>query len=374
MNPIKLDRACDNFEEFKTRLNPTRVIDQYEVLLDDLFTIRTPHTKFMVDYKEELDEFVSDYLAGKNIIDVGEWFFFPWNGLLVHYLPDQEHQEVRTARNRNIITEDEQKKFYNYRVAIAGLSVGSHPALTMGMMGGPKMMKLADPDVLGPSNLNRLRYDFTTIGDKKVDLVVNTLWQMNPYGDYHRYSVGVTTGNIDQFLEGVDLLVEEVDNLEMKIRLRLEARKRGIPVIMATDNGDNVIVDIERFDLEKNLELFNGIAGHIDLEEFQKIKPADLPKLATKIAGKDMVMPRMLDSLLGVGKTLYSWPQLGDAATLAGVSLAYITKRLALGESLRSGKLEVNLDKIFDPDYDLPENQGRRDANRSQFAKIIGLE
>lgn len=374
MNPIKLDSKQESLEKFKTRLNPTKVIDRYGVLLDELFTIRTPHTKFMPEYKEELDEFVLKYLDGRTMIEVGEWFFFPWNGILVHYLPDQEHQEIRTARNKNIITSDEQKKFYNYRVAIAGLSVGSHPALTMGMMGGPKMMKLADPDVLGPSNLNRLRYDFTAIGDKKVDLVVNTLWQMNPYGDYHRYSDGVTAENIGKFLDGVDLLVEEVDNLEMKIRLRLAAKERGIPVIMATDNGDNVIVDIERFDLDRNLELFNGIAGHIDLGEFQKMKPVDLPKLATKIAGKNMVMPRMLDSLLEVGKTLYSWPQLGDAATLAGVSLAYVTKRLALGEPLRSGKLEVNLDKIFDPSYDQPGKQKERDDNRSQFAKTIGLE
>lgn len=371
--PIKFDKTAGSLEDFKGQHNPSKIIDRFDLLLEELFLIRNPHTKFVKEYQSELADFTKSYLAGKQTKEVGEWFLFPWSTTLVHYLPDSEHQEVRTARNKNIITDEEQARFYNFRVAIAGLSVGSHPALTLAMMGGCRSMKLADPDVLGPANLNRLRYDFTKIGEPKVDIVTQTLWQVNPYGDYVAFPDGVTDQNISSFLDNIDVLIEEVDNLEMKIKLRLAARERGIPVIMATDNGDGVIVDIERYDLDKNLDLFNGVAGNLTLDEFKHMQPTDLPKLATKIAGKDVVAIRMLGSITEVGKTLYSWPQLGDAATLAGVAIAYVVKRLALGEPLKVGKLEVNLDAIFDPDYSSAEAIKARDNYRANFAKNIGL-
>ena len=143
---------------------------------------------------------------------------------------------------------------------------------------------------------------------------------------------------------------------------------------MATDNGDNVIFDIERYDLDLDLKIFNGVAGNLTLEEFKKIKPEDMPKLATKIAGADMVVPRMLMSLKEVGKTLYSWPQTGDAATLAGITIAHVVKRLILGEPLKTGKLDVNIDRIFDPNYDSKKSIRERQKIRTAFKKGVGLE
>ena len=185
----------------------------------------------------------------------------------------------------------------------------------------------------------------------------------------------MTAENIQEFLGGpkLDVLVEECDNLELKILLRLEARKLGIPVIMATDNGDNIIFDVERYDLDPNLEIFNGVAGALTLEEFKKIPPPEMPRLATKIAGPQFVTTRMQESLLQVGKTLYSWPQLGDAATLSGVAVAYVIKRLALDQPLKTGKMEINLDAIFDPTYHSPEETAKRTSARSNFLKTIGL-
>jgi hypothetical protein len=134
---------------------------------------------------------------------------------------------------------------------------------------------------------------------------------------------------------------------------------------MATDNGDNVIVDVERYDLDKETKLFNGAIDESIFMDFQKINPQELPKMALQVAGPDLVVTPMLASLLEVGKSLYSWPQLGDAATLSGVAIAYIVKRLALNLPLNSGKYEVNLDAIFTPDYFSATNVGQRKAERS---------
>lgn len=377
MKPVRVELNKESIDGFKSRNAVAEVIDRYSEMLEELFLIRNPRYRFDRNYRGEFKKFLSEHTQSNSLDKAGAWFYFPWNKLLVHYLPDEMHQELRTARNKNLITKDEQKKFYDFKVGIAGLSVGSHPALTIAMMGGGRVMKVADPDEISGSNLNRIPYDFTKIGKLKCALVVEHLYQLNPYAEIHEYPKGIVPEAIDEFLAGppkLDVLVEEVDNLEMKIRLRLKARELGIPVIMATDNGDNIIVDIERYDLDHNIQLFNGAAGNLTLEEFQKFSSQELPRLATKIAGPKVVVPRMLSSILEVGRTLYSWPQLGDAATLCGVAIAYVARRLALGKKVKSGKIDVNLDFIFDPDYSSQEASSDRVQERQKLLKIIGLD
>jgi hypothetical protein len=362
-----------NLEEFKAQNQTVEVLDQYSELIKELFLIRNPRYKFGGDYALEAEKFIQEHLAGKPMTAAGNWFHFTRDKKLVHFLPDEMHQELRTARNKNIITAEEQKKFYHFTVGVAGMSVGSHPALTIAMMGGARRIKIADPDTISGSNLNRIRYDFTKVGENKCELVEELIYKLDPYAEVHAYTKGINEENIAEFLDGLDVLAEEVDNLEMKIRLRLEAKKRGIPVVMATDNGDNVIVDIERYDLDPKLPIFNGVAGDLTLEEFKAFPPMELPRLATKIAGPGIVVNRMLTSLFEVGKTLYSWPQTGDAATLAGVAVAYVVKRLALGEPLKSGKLEVNLDAVFDPDYFEDSTVAAREAEKKGLLGKMGF-
>ncbi|MDB5238467.1 MAG: ThiF protein [Candidatus Kaiserbacteria bacterium] len=369
--PVFHDSSIETFEAFRDRLKPTRVVDQYQELLTDLCEIRNPPFKFKREHAEETAAFIVSYTQGRPLETCGQWVYFPWNSTLAHYLPEEEHQEIRTARNRNIITKEEQEKLYGICVAYAGLSVGSHGLTTFALMGGAKHVKIADPDTVSPSNLNRIRQDFLAVGRKKTDLALEYIYQLNPYATVEVYDSGVTDANIAAFFEGADVLVEETDNLEMKIRLRLEARSRGIPVIMATDNGDNIIFEAERFDLDKTALLFNGAVGDITLEEFKTFPPQELPKLATKIAGPAFVTERMMSSLLEVGKTIYSWPQLGDAATLSGVAIAYALKRLALGQPLSESKREISLDAILDPEFEARHDA--REAARAQFLKTIGL-
>ncbi len=376
--PIAWNKNRESFDDFKARFPAAHVVDYYGDMLEELFCIQNPQYRFEKSgYEAARKRFSDEHLRGEAMERAGKWFYFPWSALLIHYLDDEPHQELRTARNRNLITKEEQQKFYDFKIGIAGLSVGSHAALTLAMMGAGRVMKLSDRDTVSLSNLNRLRYDASALGRNKCDLVAEQIWQMNPYAEVFVYNAGISEENLHEFLAGppkLDLLVEEMDNLEMKIRLRLEAKKIGIPVVMATDNGDNIIVDIERFDLDPNLRIFNGALGDNPLEEFSKMTPLDLVRLSTKIAGPELVATKMHRSLLEVGKTLYSWPQLGDAATLSGVAAAYAARRIALGEPLKTGKIEINLDAIFDPNYYDPRNAAARDEERRAFLKTIGLE
>lgn len=370
MKPVLLNLRASSLDDFKKSNPVDEVIDRYDDLIEDLFLTRNPRFKFDTNYQPELALFKEKEV---NRETAGGWIYFPWNKRVVYYLAEPLHQELRTARNKRLITQQEQQEFYGSKVGIAGLSVGSHTALTLGMMGGCKVMRLADPDFISPSNLNRIRAPFTHVGKNKCDLVQQFLYEINPYAEIETYKEGVTAANLAQFVSGLDVIVDAIDNLELKIRLRLSAREHQIPVIMATDNGDNVIIDIERYDLQDGLELFNGAIGPVTLKDFQNFQFSDMPKLATRIAGAELVIPRMLESVADVGKTLYSWPQLGSAATLAGVATSYAIKRIALGQAIRTGKFEINLDAVFDPDYHRPDVVETRDSQRAAMLGRLGL-
>lgn len=373
MRPERLERERETFSAFCARLNPAKTVDRFTDLLEDLFLIRNPRFKFNPNYGQELQEFLTRYAGGVPKEEAGEWFYFPWNQTLAHYLPEAEHFELRTARNRNLITAAEQQALYGLTVAYAGLSVGSHGALTFALMGGGKSIVIADPDTVSPSNLNRIRLTFLEVGRKKSEVLREHLWQLDPYASITSFDDGVTEASMESFLHGANVLVEETDNLDLKISLRLAAREKKIPVIMATDNGDNVIVDIERFDLEPKRPLFHGALGDIDKNTFKSFPPHHLPKLATKVAGQEFIVERMLASLTEVGKTLYSWPQLGNAATLAGAAIATALKRLACGEELPSGKYEVNMDAALDPTYAYPERVKTRSSKRAHYLGALGI-
>jgi tRNA threonylcarbamoyladenosine dehydratase len=375
--PVIYDPKNESIEEFSRRYPVQRVVDLYEKeLFRELFLIRNPRYRFNAGYNDALATFVADHADGRPLCEAGSWFYYQGNQTLVHFLPDEMHQELRTARNRYLITREEQEKLYNFKVGIAGLSVGSHAALTIAMMGGGRFMRLADPDAISGTNLNRIRLDYTYLGQNKCNAVTDLIYRMNPYCEIDSYPEGieVTDEGIERFLSGLDVFVECADHPELKIRSRLIAKRLRIPVIMATDNGDGIIFDTERYDIEPDTELFNGASGHLTLDEFKKFRPEELPKLATKIAGINAVQPRMLHSVSEVGKSLYSWPQLGDAATLTGVAIAYVVKRLALGLPVTIGKTEINLDAIFDPNYNDTLVVERRQAERREYLRRIGFE
>lgn len=361
--PVILDFKIQSMEETKKRYRINHFLDTYKDQLEDLFLVRNPRFRFNKNYKNELGEFVTEQIGEQPIENAGKWVYFPWSQDLVHYLNDEELQEIRTARNKNFILDDEQEKFYNFSVGVAGLSVGSHGIITIALMGGARKIKLADPDILSPTNLNRLRFDFTSIGQNKAELVAQYIYQLNPYSDIDVYSEGINGENIQGFVNGLDVIIEELDDIEIKVRMREQAKKRKIPVVMATDNGDNVIMDIERFDLNPDLEVFYGKLKGLDLKEIKK-EPQKMYEAMARIIDISLVPPRVLHSINAVGKTIYSWPQIASAATLSGAVLAYVVRKIALGESMVSGKSEVNLDSVFDPLYGQNRNERIKEAEK----------
>jgi tRNA A37 threonylcarbamoyladenosine dehydratase len=328
------------------------VVDRYPELLEELFLLRNPKHRYDKNYAAAFQAFRVEHAQGKDETLSGEWFYYSWSNTLVHVLPDQLHQELRTGRNRNLITREEQSTYYNGTVAVLGLSVGSHVATTIAMTGGAKHLRLADPDSISGDNLNRIRAGYPAVGTKKAVLVARQIFEMNPYADLRIYPDGLTEANLDAVLDGVDVVVEEMDNPFFKLKVREVAKARGIPVVMGTDNGDGIITDVERFDLDDARPILHGKLGRVTSSAMKAMSPRDLPKVAARIAGADIAVPRMLESVTQVGQTLYSWPQLGTAANLCGTVVAYLVRRLLLKDPvIRSGRYQVSLDAVFESGY-----------------------
>ena len=341
----------DELENLKGKYLGLQVVDQYRKNLEELFLLRNPKYRFDKNYQADFEKFFADQVeSGAN--NAGNWFYYPWLNTIIHFLIDDMQQELRTGRNRYLITEEEQKKFYKATIAILGMSVGSHGAVTIALTGGARHIKIADPDAISGDNLNRIRSGSAQVGMNKAIFVARQIYELNPYAEIEIYTDGVNEDNAEKILNGVNLVCEEMDHPYWKLKIRELARKRGIPVIMGTDNGDGAIVDIERFDLDQAYPILHGVIGDITADKMKQIDPKDWPKVAAKVAGANLAVPRMLDSVTEVGKSLYSWPQLGTAANLCGTVVAYLARRIILkAPNIKSGRYQVNLDSIFESDY-----------------------
>ena len=234
-------------------------------------------------------------------------------------------------------------------------------------------MKLADPDVISPSNLNRIRFDFTKVGKNKCDLITELIYQTNPYAEVYSYSEGITDDNMAEFLDGLDVVVELMDNPELKIKIRLEARKRGMPVLMATDNGDNGLVDIERYDLDPKIQFFHGRMGDVSYEKLVGLDKMSIGRLIIQHIGIETVTNRVRESMPEIGKSLVSWPQLGGAALLNGSAVAYAVRKILNDQPVEENRALISLDEKLIPNYNSPEEKKERCESVVKFKKIFGL-
>lgn len=327
------------------------VDDNIGYALEELFDIEYPSKKD-IKTTEEIKAF-SDKILEYGSDSWGTWVYYEWLNRVVHFPPVSELRALRSSRNRNLITAEEQNKLYQATILIIGMSVGSNIVEALISQGIGGKLILVDLDIIEPSNLNRIRSPYYHIGLHKVEAISRKVWEIDPYFEIIPVHDGLNEGNLVQLLDShnVDIVVDEMDELRMKVRLREEAKQRKLPVIMAADDGDNTLIDIDRYDLNPEMDLFGGL---IPKEIIERVKNEKIPRAELGvIIGKYFVGPeniplRMYKSLMEVGKTLPSWPQLGGAAALSGVVIAYVARKIILNEKISDGRTLISLDEKLD--------------------------
>ncbi|MCH7414414.1 ThiF family adenylyltransferase [Belliella sp. R4-6] len=322
------------------------VIDEIESQVSELVKMKNPTKYFSPsELLKEAEMFLSKFDKEK----YGVWVYYPWKNSLVHLLPEEDFIAVRTVRNKYKITEEEQMELARKKIGIIGLSVGQSVAISLAIERSFGELRIADFDTLELGNMNRLRSSVTNIGIEKTKLVKREIAEIDPFLKVTIFEVGLTDENIDSFfVEGgkLDLLIEECDNIKVKIQSRLKARSLEIPVIM--DTSDRGLLDIERFDLERNRPLFHGFLSKFGSED-ELLGKLDTIKYEVLMAILDYekISKRGKDSLQELGKTITSWPQLGSSVIMGGAMCAHFARKILTNKKVNSGRSYVDLDQYF---------------------------
>ncbi|MFD4182816.1 Rv1355c family protein [Rhodococcus sp. NPDC058514] len=274
------------------------------------------------------------------------WAYYPWRRSAVRILGPVGFRLLRLDRNRNKITRAEQARLAELEVGIVGLSAGHAVALALAMEGTCGALRLADFDVVELSNLNRVPATVFDLGVNKAIVAARRIAEIDPYLTVSVQTSGVDTDTLDEFLRGLDLVIEECDSLDVKVAVRVEARARRIPVLMQT--SDRGLIDVERYDREPDRPLFHGLLGDSDGASLAGLSVREKVAPALRILGAADISSRMAASLVELGSTLSTWPQLGGDVLLGGGAMAAAVRRFGLGNPLPSGRVRIDLDDSLD--------------------------
>ncbi len=327
------------------------VIDTIDRQLMDLVAVRLPSSG-----AAERRRFVADTSAAHGGREAyGNWVYLPWDAKVVHLLDRDEYFEVITNRNRDKITREEQRRLRTRRIGVIGLSVGGEAAVTVAQEHLCGQIVLADFDRLDLSNLNRLNAGFDDLGVNKAVIVARRIARIDPYLEVAIFEEGVTEANVERFLDGLDLLIEECDGLRIKHEVRRLAKERGLDLIFAAD--ERGFLSVEPYADRPDLPPFHGrIRSPQPPREAFRTQVDFLRALTEWMGGWDRISDASRRSLEQVGTTLCGYPQLAGEARYAAGQLAHVARRLLLGERL------APFMGNFDLAEHLPADRGRSAA------------
>lgn len=274
------------------------------------------------------------------------WAYYPWRRVVVGVLGPLAYRTLRLDRNRHLITAEEQDSFNRLRIGVAGLSVGHVIAHTLAAEGLCGAMRLADFDDLELTNLNRVPATAMDIGLNKAVVAARRIAELDPYIHLDVMTAGVTPESLSDFLDDIDVVVEECDSLDMKIMIREAARERRLPVLMAT--SDRGLVDVERYDLEPDRPILHGLLGQADASFLASLPSRDKLPYMLRHINAARTSPRLIASLVEVTNTLSSWPQIATEVTLGAAAVAEAVRRIGLQQPLRSGQTRIDIGQALD--------------------------
>jgi molybdopterin/thiamine biosynthesis adenylyltransferase len=335
---------------------------QAEILRDDdpgehrrLEELRADSRIQVLDHRAELLDSIQE-LRPAPTSDVTDeptrWAYYPWRRALVGILGPVGYRALRLDRNRNLITTEEQGHLGAQQIGVAGLSVGHVIAYTLAQQGLCGMIRLADFDHLELSNLNRVPASILDVGVNKAVVTARRIAELDPYLRVEVMTDGVTPELVDDFLAGLDLVVEECDSLAMKVMLRESARTLRLPVVMAT--SDRGLVDVERFDAESDRPILHGLLGNVSSAELAGLSRHDRIPYMLRHLDASRSSQRLTASLVELDNTLSTWPQLAGDVIMGAAAIAEAVRRIGVGESLQSGQVRIDVGAAFDELGEVP--------------------
>ena len=346
--------------DWLAQFGDVQVRDIYAGQVEELAVVRLPGGS-----SEAREKFKATYVDQAP----GVWSYYPWRNVALRTVEPFALFELRTNRNRNLVTGAEQAVLYPARVAVAGLSVGGNILGALLRHGIGSTFCLADHDELATSNLNRVQFGLLDVGLPKCELAARAVWELDPFATCVLYREGLSDGTVGPFVADSDIVFDEVDDFRLKVQLRLMAQRHGKPLLMATNLGDTVLIDVERWDLpEDGLAPFLGQLDGVSLPELMRtgLSSEDTSRFAAQAIGVDNVPLRALASLPLIGRELVGRPQVASTAGMAAGAAAMAARSVLLGAPLRSGRYPVSLTEAFG----LPDDRGDAGERAAIMARL----
>ena len=274
------------------------------------------------------------------------WVYLPWRRAVVRLLAPRAFTTLRLDRNRNKITRAEQARQRRLHIGVVGVSAGHSIAHVLAMEGLAGEIRLADFDTIELSNLNRIPASVLDLGVNKAVVAARRIAEIDPYLRVVVVPEGIQSDNLGDFLDGLDLVIEECDSLDTKVLVREAARARRIPVLMET--SDRGVLDIERYDLEPDRPLFHGLLGEMDFSTLSGLSAMEKGPYAMRILGPRDLSARVAASALELGQTITAWPQLASEVTLGAASVAAAVRRIGQAGVLPSGRVRFDMEEVLE--------------------------
>ncbi|MEA2087843.1 MAG: HesA/MoeB/ThiF family protein [Candidatus Caldatribacteriota bacterium] len=191
----------------------------------------------------------------------------------------------RYHRNLGVISPSEQVKLLQSKVAIIGAGgLGGTVLELLARMGIGELI-IADKDIIGDSNLNRqILSTENNLSQSKTEVAVNRVKEISSSIEITVHSVFIDSDNVKKIIEGVDVVVDALDNLPSRFMLQKACRDLKIPLVhgaIAGFNGQLTTI----FPENKGLELIYGA-------------DRDLPEHGSEVTlGAPTVTPAIIASL-----------------------------------------------------------------------------
>ena len=292
--------------------------------------------------------------AGRLEPDYGTYVVDHARGDLYLVAPERWHKLALVTSNSKLLTDpagrltwaEIRRKLEGAVVGFAGVSVGGNLLEGWLREARPRRVKVADPDWVELTNMNRgermsLRhavaprasrfdplnpYDVPRVG--KAAYIAYEQQLVDPYLDVDVYEEGITRANLDRFLMGgdgeppLDILVEEMDNLDLKILVRQAARERRVDVVMLSDFGHQAHLWWNPFRERPDAPIGYGADDATLLAALDDAKTGDRAKVfafVEALCGKDFAGDQFGAWIAGEGEQpTGSLPQSGATAMASG--------------------------------------------------------
>ena len=292
----------------------------------------------------------------------GTLVYYPRRGHVVRFAPPFWHRLSLVVRNGTLFLDPEMKldwqkvrnRFEQSVPAVAGCSLGNHVVHAVVFNVRPLHVKIADQDIFDLTNANRMRISYDELGRNKAIVTAEQLHAIDPFLKISVFNEGIHAGNIDDFIGGnpsigeppATVVIDEVDNPDIKMLIRRKARELRKPVVMSSDVGSGAERDVQRYDLDPGSPLVIGGMSDEEIsavEEQYRKNPSlgNFFQFAFGLIGHTYrQMPEfkiIVESLMhdGVPPEFGGAPQLGSTAMVAAGLAGEAVPRIILGHELK---------------------------------------